>query len=140
MAAINLLEKGVYVRLAPHGGARIFVHTAKIARSSKLRTPMDIRDTITFVVQKTFSITIGVLGALRVTSDPPSETSLAVAQIIVGGLMLTVAATVEMMMWRARVAEQRQAAESGNSSNSRLADRMEMLERALIERLPPTIP
>lgn len=101
---------------------------------------MDIRDTITFVVQKVFSITIGILGAMRVTGDPPSETSLAVAQIIVGGLMLTVAVTVEMLMWRSRVDAKRHLEESGNSTNSRLADRMEMLERALIERLPPTIP
>lgn len=100
---------------------------------------MDIRDTITFVVQKTFSITIGVLGAMRVILVPPAETSLAVSQVVMGGVMLTVAATVELFMWRSRIEVLRLKTEASSDSNNRLADRMEMLERALIERLPSSV-
>lgn len=100
---------------------------------------MDIRDTITFVVQKAFSITIGVLGVMRVILVPPAETSLAVTQVIMGGVMLTVAATVELFMWRSRVEAMRHASNTTTDSNNRLAQRMEMLERALIERLPSAV-
>ncbi len=99
----------------------------------------DVRDTITFVVQKTFSISMALLGATRVTAGPPAEPALAVAQIVVGGSMLAVAAIVEVMMWRARSESRRRIIASADSSEDRLAERMQLLERALIERLPPAI-
>ncbi len=99
---------------------------------------VDVRDNITFIVQKLITVTMLVFGAIRVIADPPSETSLAIAKVLVGGLMLAVAAVVEVMMWRSRGGARRRV-EMGPDSEERLADRMHLLERALIERLPPTI-
>lgn len=101
--------------------------------------PVEVRDNITFVVQKSVSITMALLGASRVTAGPPAEPSLAVAQIVVGGSMLAVAAIVEVMMWRARGESRRRIIGSSDGSEDQLAERMRHLERALIDRLPPAI-
>jgi len=102
--------------------------------------PVDIRDTITFVVQKTFSIIMGVLGIMRIaTGFPPTETALAIVQYTVGAVMLAVAAALEVSMWRARPEALGKVLASHHSAEDRLADRMQLLERALIDRLPPSI-
>lgn len=114
---------------------------AVIANQSKPMNAMsgDLRGTITFIVQKTFSITLGVLGALRITDNPPTETSLAVAKVVVGGAMLAVAVIAEVLMWRSMSDPSRRMNGHSSGNDDELSQRLQLLERALLDRLPPSI-
>jgi len=101
--------------------------------------PVEVRDTITFVVQKSISVTMALLGAWRFAAGTPAEPSLAVAHVVVGGTLLAVAAIAEVMMWRSRAESRRRVITSADGGEDRLAERMQHLERALIDRLPPAI-
>ena len=102
---------------------------------------MDIRETITFVLQKALSLVAAVIGFNSVTDTRPAVTSLAISRMVVGEALLAVAAIVEMMMWRSGsrgVAAVPVMKSSVDGADDRLADRMQQLERALVDRLPPT--
>lgn len=101
--------------------------------------PFDLRDNITFVLQKAFSLTTFVLGVSRVTDTAPTETSLAIARIIIGGVLLAIAAIAEVLMWRSQRAGAARSGAMSDGAEDRLGERMHLLERALIDRLPPTV-
>lgn len=100
---------------------------------------LDIRETITFALQKTFSVTLAFLGISRLTDSQPTVTELAITKIYVGGALLAVAAIAEVLMWRSQRADGRRARTDADGADDLLAERMQTLERALIDRLPPTI-